>query len=378
MSYVPRRGRRPASSVSAAAVVAAGGGHYSQAHPPPHHGMSMGLDVHPGVYQPQLMSGGGQPENGLLPHPPPPGHPQHMPPPPPRMEVAHTAGMMHLGGMPVSQSQQIPAAYMDSSAAMMISPGPPPPVATMVAVGSHHGNQQSHDIESYMHHHQQQQQQRHHHDDEHHQQQQQLAPQIIHASVNSGSNVAVSDEGTPPVATQQQVVIPQHVLAPGSEPVTPNAVTPEPVSVDPQAQVEMNQTPLVQEGTGENTNVVLGGSHAPSPYQTPAATPGMHTVTAEHTAVVNSEPEVHQIPPLVVIEQPGATGSVLPSDECSNPLQQQQQPEPEPETASMTHVTANHETASSSALVEEQVTVAIAPGDNQSEIARLGTSATHE
>ena len=295
------------------------------------------------------------------------------------MEVAHTAGMMHLGGMPVSQSQQIPAAYMDSSAAMMISPGPPPPVATMVAVGSHHGNQQSHDTESYMHHHQQQQQQRHHHDDEHHQQQQQLASQIIHASANSGSNVAASDEGTPPVATQQQqVVIAQHVLAPGSESVTPNAVTPEPVSVDPQAQVEMNQTTLIQEGTSESTNVVLGGSHAPSPYQTPAATPGMHTVTADHTTVVNSEPEVHQIPPLVMIEQPGATGSVLPSDECSNPLQQQQQPEPEPETTPMTHVTANHETASSSALVEEQVTMATAPGDNQSENARLSTSATHE
>ena len=375
MSYVPRRGRRPASSVTAAAVVAAGGAHYSQAHPPPHHGVNMGLDVHPGVYQPQLIPGGGQPENGLLPHPPPPpGHPQHMPPPPPpHVEVAHAAGMMHIGGMPVSQSQQIPAAYMDSSAAMMISPGPPPPVATMVAVGSHHSSQQSHDTEAYMHHHHQQQQeelqqQQHHHDEEHHhQQQQQLATQIIHASANSGSNMAVSDEGTmtPPVATQQQVVISQHVLAPGSESVTPNAVTPEPVSMDPQTRVEMNQTPVMQGSTSESTNVVLGGSHAPSPYQTPAVTLGMHTVTTDHTTVVNSDPEVHQIPPLVVIEQPGPTGSVLPSDECSNPIQQQQ-PEPEPETASVTHVTANQETASSSALVEEQVTMATVPGDNQS------------
>ena len=225
---------------------------------------------------------------------------------------------------------------------------------------------------AYMHHHHQQQQeelqqqqQQHHHDDEHHRQ---LASQIIHASANSGSNMAVSDEGTmtPPVATQQQqVVISQHVLAPGSESVTPNAVTPEPVSMDPQTRVEMNQTPVMQGSTSESTNVVLGGSHAPSPYQTPAVTLGMHTVTTDHTTAVNSEPEVHQIPPLVVIEQPGPTGSVLPSDECSNPIQQQQ-PEPEPETVSVTHVTANQETASSSALVEEQVTMATVPGDNQS------------
>ena len=326
----------------------------------------MGLDVHPGMHQSQLMSSG-QSESSLL---PPPAHPQHIAPP--HIEVAHAAGMIHLGGLPVSQSP----AYIDSSATMMISPGPPPPVATMVTM-SHLSNQQSHDPESYVqHHHQQQQheiqlqQQQHHRDDEHNQQQQ-LASQMMHATANNGNGVAatMSDEGTmTPVHTpQHHVVIPQHVLATGYECVTPEAGTPEPSTIDTQHQQQIVVT--VQDGANESTNV-LCGSHLSSVYQASvdAATVHSTAVCASDQAAMNPEDvsNVHQM-----------TAVVVTGDEYSNPLQQQQKQEPE--TASMTcsNVTANHDT-SSSALVEERVTVATEPGNNQSDIARLSTSPTDE
>ena len=368
VSYVPRRGRRPASSVSAAAaaaVVAVGGGHYSQSLP--HHAVGMGLDVHHGVYQSQLMPGG-QSENGLL---PPPAHPQHMAPP--HIEVAHPAGMMHLGGMPVSESP----AYMDSSTTMMISPGPPPPVATMVTAPSHLSSQQSHDPESYAQHHHQQQQEIHlqqqlQHDDEHHQQQQ----LIMH--VNTGSSIAttLSDEGTmtPPIPTpQHQVVIPQHILASGHESVTPEAVTPEPSTLDAHQRHIVVTPASIQESENDGTNV-LGGSHASSPYQAPVDSAHIHPASVNtDQVVVNTEgvADVNQMTAAVATQQENGTVSVLPSD----PLQQQQQPEAEMTSMTHSNITANHDIASS-VLVEEQVTMVTEPGDNQSDIARLSTNTT--
>lgn len=314
---------------------------------------------------------GGQPENGLL--PPPPAHPQHMAPS--HIEVAHAAGMMHLGGMPVSQS------YMDSSSAMMISPGPPPPVATMVTVPSHLGNQQPHDPESYVHHHhqqqqqllqQQQQQQQHHHDDE--QQQHHLAPpQIIQAASNDGSNLGppLSDEGTmtPPVSHPH---LPQHVLvSTGHESVTPEAVTPEPSTQDSQQPPQQLEV-VTQEGLSDAAATNVSGA---SPYQTPVDTPVVHPSNGHAIVVTCAEgQDGHQVAPVVVVSQvhDDTRSCVLPSDEFANPMQHQQQPE----TASMTTDDATN--ANQETLVEEEVTMATDTGDNQSDIARLSTSPTKE
>ncbi len=380
---MPRRGRRPGSTVTAGGAggsAGAGGphpGHYPQHQPVP----SLGLDVHPGVYhhQSQLMGSGAPPENGLLPPPPPPPHPQHMAAP----HIDVSSGMMqHLGGMPVSQSR--PLAYMDSSA-MMISPGPPPPVATMVTMPSSHHGDHPMDTDSYSH---LQQQQHELQLRQHNEEQQQLAaaaaataPMMnVAPSNNDGSGLGpVSGEGgslAPPM------VIPQHVLTAAQDPrAAPESVTPRPASPETATLPPPEQHPSAEVQPAEPAGVV--NSHASSPYQplaennAPVLHPAAHTTQdadapGSRTQTHQNAPSLH--PEMTSSQLPeagdaAAVSSALPSEGYEPSPVQEQDMEPGADTTSK----------ESASLIDAQATMksADASSDHR-QITRMSTSPNNE